>query len=262
MIKISVLGSTGRMGKALINLIKLDPALSLSGALCDVNNSSIGKPVFDDGNGPLYSSNHNDVIEAADVVIDFTLPQALALNLRSVIDHNKPLVSGVTGLSSHDLAMIKDTSISIPILHDRNMSTGMNLFMNTIIKASQSLPADYSVNIHDEHHSGKKDSPSGTAIAIGELIARERGLVFNDVARYESTKGSDIKNPHAILFSSDRIGEIIGTHTVSFTGIHDQLDYTHRALSRDLFADGAIKAALWLTDQSNGLYSIKSMLKD
>ena len=244
MTKISIFGASGRMGKALIDLIAINPNLQLVGALCSPDNANIGTLVPAVSN-IKYLADHKQVVADADVVIDFTLPHALAKNIQVAIEEGKPIVSGVTGMSSQDIDVLKEASKVIPVLYDRNMSLGMHIFMESIRHITDKLPEDYQVSILDEHHAGKKDAPSGTAIAISEIINDSRGADFHQ---------------NEIGFSSSREGEIIGTHKVTFQDDYDELIFTHRASSRNLFADGALKAALWLKDQSSGFYSIKSMI--
>ncbi len=201
-----------------------------------------------------------EALHQADVVIDFTVPDALPLWLESCADNKTPLVIGTTGHSLAQEADIHEAAKNIPILMSGNMSVGVNLLAALVEKAAQKLGDDFDIEIFEAHHRHKIDAPSGTALLLGNAAAKGRDIPLDknkEVAR-DGITGARQKG--AIGFSVLRSGGIIGDHDVSFGAEEEILTLSHRALDRSLFAKGALRAAQWLSTQAPGFYTMRDLL--
>lgn len=194
--------------------------------------------------GSLTRANAEDLaglLEDADALIDFSAAEA-SLGFAQGAGHAaKPIVIGTTGFSDAQRKKIKSLSSRAPILLSANFSLGVNVLIH-IAETAARLMRGYEASITEVHHAQKKDAPSGTALAIAEAVRR---------ARPETP---------TVAIASERAGEVVGDHTLAFTGMDDSLELTHRALSRDIFAQGALEAALWLSGQKPGFYGMRDML--
>ena len=186
----------------------------------------------------------DEMLAAADVVIDFSLPEGTELVLEAVVRHGKPLVCGVTGLNESQLALLVAASDKVPLVFDRNMSLGIAILEKSVREAAASLGADFAVHVSEVHHVHKKDAPSGTALKLGEAIAASRG---------ESGTG-------AVQFEIERRGEIPGDHEVTMTSATEKLTFAHSVTTRQVFVDGALAAAAWVIGKAPGRYSIQDVL--
>jgi 4-hydroxy-tetrahydrodipicolinate reductase len=184
------------------------------------------------------------LVEAADVVIDFSLPEGTDMVLAAAISQKKPLVCGVSGLSEAQTERLAAAGAHIPLLFDRNMSLGIAVLERSIREAAASLGPGFDIAISEVHHEHKKDAPSGTALKLGEAIAASRG---------ESGTG-------AVTFQVERRGEVPGDHEVTMRSGTETLTFAHSVTTREVFADGAIRAAQWLVDQEPGQYSMQDVL--
>ena len=185
-----------------------------------------------------------EMVAAADVVIDFSLPEGTERVLEAVVRHGKPLVCGVTGLNESQLALLVGASDQVPLVFDRNMSLGIAILEKSVREAAASLGADFAVRVSEVHHVHKKDAPSGTALKLGEAIASSRG---------ETGTG-------AVQFETERRGEIPGDHEVTMTSTTEKLTFAHSVTTRQVFVDGALAAAAWVIGKAPGRYSIQDVL--
>ena len=185
-----------------------------------------------------------DVAAGADVIVDFSLPGATTDVLQCATEHSIPLVCGVSGLDDHQVASLKSAASVIPLLFDRNMSLGIAVLQRAVASAAAALGNDFAAEIFEVHHVHKKDAPSGTALKLGEAIA---------VARGEQGTGS-------VDFAFERRGEVPGDHAVTLRSGAEKLVFSHSVTTRQVFADGALRAARWIIDQPAGLYSMQDML--
>jgi 4-hydroxy-tetrahydrodipicolinate reductase len=199
-------------------------------------------------------------LHGAQVAIDFTLPAALEANLAACRKAGTALVIGTTGLSDAQLKSIERASHEIPVVYGRNMSVGMNVFMHFVAEAATALGPDYDVEIVEAHHRHKVDAPSGTALALGESVAKARGRKLDDLAVRTRDGKIGPRVPGTIGFSVIRGGSIVGDHTVMFIGPDERLEFTHRAAERRAFALGALRAARWLAGRAPGLYTMADVL--
>jgi len=261
MLYVAVMGCTGRMGQALVRLINDNEEIQLGGALVRENNKNIGDDVGDlagiGKTGVKITDDVDLVFSECDVIIDFTPVGSTAKNLELAQKYNTKMVIGSTGLSSEDEDLIKKYSKQIAIVYSSNFSVGVNTLFSMCEKVGAVLSSDkFEIHIDETHHINKLDAPSGTALSLGKEIAKSRGDKFNDVYKYEQ----DRENQKDITFSDNREGEVIGEHTVSFNGELESLHLIHNAHNRDVFADGAIIASIWLESVKKGLYNMRDVL--
>lgn len=183
------------------------------------------------------------LIESADVLIDFSLPEGTDRVIDAVADAGIPLVCGVTGLDSGQTVRLDELAASIAVVFDRNMSRGIAVLDAVLRQVAGTLPAEFSVSVSEVHHVHKKDAPSGTALKLAEALADARGIAREDVP-----------------ISSDRRGEVPGDHEVSFSSATEQLTLSHSVTNRTVFAEGAVAAARWVVDRAPGRYSMHDVL--
>jgi len=241
MTKIAITGSNGRMGQALIEAVKLNPNVSQGSIL------NRGDDI-------------NRVLKDFDVLIDFTRPEA-TLNALSVCQSaGKAMVIGTTGFSDDALKVIDQASSDIPIVFAPNMSVGVNLTLKLLETTAKVIGTDSNIEIVEAHHRHKVDAPSGTALKMGEVIANALGRDLSECAVYGREGTEEPRDRQTIGFSSIRGGDVVGEHTVTFFMEGERVEITHKASSRMTYANGAVKASQWLTNQANGLYSMQDVL--
>jgi 4-hydroxy-tetrahydrodipicolinate reductase len=264
MIQIAVLGATGRMGQTLCRLISEAGDLQLVGAATEPGHPAIGQDVGSiAGSAPLGILVTDDAKEAVancQVAIDFTLPDALTQNLAACVSTKTALVIGTTGLSDEQQGLIEHAADSISIVYGRNMSIGINVLTELVRQASGALGADYEVEITEAHHRNKLDAPSGTALQLGETVARQRGTTLESSAVYDRHESSAPRAAGTIGFTSIRAGSIVGDHAVILAADEEIIEIKHRAMDRAAFARGALRAARWVVGQPVGLFSMNDVL--
>lgn len=264
MVKIAVLGASGRMGRAILACLEEQDDVRLSGALTDSADAALGRDAGESaGLGPLgvlLTDDRKQALHGAQVAVDFTLPRALEANVKAAVDGATPLVVGTTGLEARHMRTIEAASREIPLLYARNMSVGMNVFMELVARAAAALTADYDAEITEAHHRHKIDAPSGTALALGERIAAARGHTLEELAVRSRDGTTGPRVPETIGFSVIRGGSIVGDHSVHFIAGEEQLEFKHRAVDRAAFARGAVRAALWAAGRAPGYYSMRNVL--
>ena len=241
MTKIAITGSNGRMGRALIRAVKLNPNVSQGSIL------NRGDDI-------------NRVLKDFDVLIDFTRPEATLDALSVCQSAGKAMVIGTTGFSDDALKVIDQASSDIPIVFAPNMSVGVNLTLKLLETTAKVIGTDSNIEIVEAHHRHKVDSPSGTALKMGEVIANALGRDLSECAVYGREGTEEPRDRQTIGFSSIRGGDVVGEHTVTFFMEGERVEITHKASSRMTYANGAVKACQWLTNQANGLYSMQDVL--
>ena len=263
-LRVAILGVSGRMGGALLKAIDERAGARLVGATASPGSRWIGKDASAPHSGALrevaISSAVAVAVRDANVAIDFTLPNATATNLDAAVAAGCAVVLGTTGHDDAQRQRIFDASRQIPIVWAANTSLGVNLLMNLVELAAATLGDDYDLEIFEAHHRNKKDAPSGTALALGRAAAQGRKVALNDVAEYDRHGHSEGRRKGAIGFSVFRGGDVIGDHTVTFAGIGERVELTHKASDRMAFARGAMQAAQWLVGKPAGLYSMFDVL--
>lgn len=254
---IVIVGANGRMGKTIRDLVVNDPAWTLAGlvdhkdALASLPSATC--PVSDD-----LSSILSQVPGA--VIIDFTNPEVSLASARLAAEHGHPVVIGTTGLSETQKDELHSLAQKTPLFWSSNMSIGVNVLVKILPLLTKALGEDYDIEMVELHHNRKKDSPSGTALTLGECLADARGWSLPDV-RCSARDGIIGERPKAqIGIQAIRGGDVVGVHTVYFMGPGERIEVSHQAHSRDTFAQGALRAATWLAGQKAGkLYGMQDM---
>ena len=254
MTKVGVFGANGRVGKLIIDDLKSTENISLSSVFVRHSlNFSIDPSV-------LVTTDIKSFLNGCDIVIDFSLPEACEALLEAAIKTPKPLVIGTTGLSPHQLNLLKQASERMPILYATNMSLGVALLNKLVYQASAALDG-FNIEIVEMHHKHKKDAPSGTALTLGESCAHGRGLDLDKVRVSGRDGNIEERTEDEIAVMALRGGDIVGRHTVGFYNDGEFIELNHTATSRNTFSKGAIRAASWLADKKVGLYSISDCLE-
>lgn len=260
---IGILGANGRMGRALVTVAK-QQQLNLSAATVRAGSDLIGVDagaLAGVGNIglPLCAIN-SDSINNADIWVDFTMPEAMLTHLQLAVAANKAMVIGVTGLTDAQYQQVQAASRHIPIVWAPNMSVGVNLLLHLVQTAAKVMGQSADIEIIEAHHRFKKDAPSGTAMAIGASIAKALDRDLAEVAVYGREGITGEREQQTIGFATVRGGDIIGDHTALFADLGERLEITHKASSRNTFAQGALRAAVWLQNKQQGLYSMQQVL--
>jgi len=263
---IGIAGCLGRMGKELVKEVINNSDLEFLGGFEQPQHKDVHKKIsdlIDVDTDHIVFDDPKKIISESDVVIDFTTPQSTLQNILIASELSTPIVIGTTGLDEKVIEAINHHSKNIPILQSSNMSVGVNLLFDFVNHAASKLKdVDYDIEISESHHRHKVDAPSGTAITLGEQAAKGRKVKFNDVRELNRINLTSTRKKGSIGFAVTRGGEISGEHTVSFIGRDDRIDLIHKAHNRSIFVKGAIEAAVFLSKQKKGLYSIKDVAGD
>lgn len=222
-VRLLLIGAAGRMGKTIGDLANGDSDI------CVVGQCDLGDPI-------------EQAMKNCDVAIDFSNANSIAEICAAALQHRKPLVIGTTGHSQEQRRLIEETARSLPVVFASNFSIGVNVLFWLTGKAAEQLGGDFDVEIVETHHTMKKDAPSGTAKTLAEVLKAIK------------------KTESEIPIQSIREGDVVGEHTVIFSGPSERLQLTHRAMSREIFARGALCAAKWIVNQPSGLYSMQDVL--
>lgn len=265
MIKIAIAGCTGRMGQVLIRKILASKELSLAGGSALPGDlligSEVGTLVHQSTEGAYITSDTKQLFLEADVVVDFTAP-AYSLELAAMnAQLGKAHVCGTTGFTDAQMQQFKSYVKSSRTVWSGNMSVGVNMLAGLVEQAASRLSAeDYDIEIDEMHHRHKVDAPSGTALLLGNAAAKGRKVDLSDVRVNARSGHTGARKAGSIGFSVRRGGDVVGDHSVIFAGDGDRIEITHKASSRDIFASGALRAAVWLNDKPNGFYSMRDVL--
>lgn len=241
MINLIVSGACGKMGSRILALARQDSNFRIVGALEASGKPEIGKEIF----SRIKVTDDLDVLlTRGDILIDFTTPEATLAHLRQVVKARKTIVIGTTGFTDQQMEEIHKASSVIPLLLSPNMSVGVNQFFEMVRDVTEKIGREYKIEIAETHHVHKKDTPSGTAKKLAEMIAETLRIKVDQIP-----------------IRSIREGEVVGIHTVTFTGSQERIELTHTAESRDTFALGALRATKFVAKQKPGLYDMKDVLK-
>jgi 4-hydroxy-tetrahydrodipicolinate reductase len=263
-LRVAIFGATGRMGAALLRAVDEIPQASLVGASASAHSKWLGQDAGQPSGGPQRGvtivANPRDALANANVAIDFALPEATAANVAACVAAKSALVIGTTGFGAEVRQQIEQAARDIPIVVAANMSLGVNLLIGLTKLAAKALDEGYDIEVFEAHHRNKKDAPSGTALALGEAAAAGRGVKLSDVGVFERYGTTGARVAGSIGFSVFRGGDVVGDHTVTFAGIGERIELTHRASDRMTFARGALRAAQWIVGRPAGLYSMQDVL--
>ncbi len=264
MLNIAVTGAAGRMGRALIEACHESDSCKLSAALEHAGNSLIGSDAGDmAGLGSLDVQLVDSLAATAnnfDTLIDFTRPEVTLSNLEYCVANKKNIVIGTTGFTDEQKTHITEAAKSIGVMFAPNMSVGVNLCFKLLEIAARVMGDEVDIEVIEAHHRHKVDAPSGTAVRMGEVNADALGRDLKECAVYGREGITGERDRGTIGFETIRAGDIVGEHTVMFADIGERVEITHKASSRMTFANGAVRAALWLQDQPNGLYDMQDVL--
>jgi len=264
MIRVAVVGASGRMGLCLIKAAELAEKTSLSVAVTRSGSASLGKDAGDlAGIGAINITVQDDlskVLDQFDVLIDFTRPEPSMQYIEMCRQAGKQVIIGTTGYSDEQKEKIAVAAKDIAIVLAPNMSVGVNLSLK-LLEMTAKVMGDYTdIEVIEAHHRHKVDAPSGTALRIGEVIADTLGCDLKDCAIYGREGDTGERDRKTIGFSTIRAGDIVGELTVMFADEGERVEITHKATSRMTFANGAVRAAVWLEAQKNGLYDMQDVL--
>lgn len=264
-LSIGIIGAGGRMGLANIRAVAAHPDLVLAAAIDRAGAPVIGKDAGAlagiEPLGVTIGEDIEELIARSDAILDFTAPAASVDLARRVAGKDVTHIVGTTGCSTEDDAAITEAAkAGARIVKSGNFSLGLNLLAALVRKAAQTLDAEFDIEIVEMHHRHKVDAPSGTALILGEAAAEGRGIALADNSVRVRDGHTGAREPGAIGFATLRGGGIIGEHSVLFSSLSETITFSHSARDRALFADGALRAALWAADKPAGLYSMADVL--
>jgi 4-hydroxy-tetrahydrodipicolinate reductase len=256
-----VSGAAGRMGKRILALAAESKQFTIVAALEREDHPDLGKDAgLVAGIGELdivLQHSHNDT---ADVMIDFSLPEAAEHAIDFCIDNKVGLVIGTTGLTGDHQAMLRRAAEHIPVIYGTNMSVGMNVLFHIVGKVAAMLGEPYDIEIVEAHHRFKKDSPSGSAMSLAASICKATGRSFPDCLVHGRVGKETLRTQGTIGMHAIRAGDITGEHSVIYSTLGETVRIEHSAHNRDNFVRGALRAAIWLTGKQPGLYSMADVL--
>ena len=262
-LKIVIAGCSGRMGHVLLEGVFADSELVLHGALDRSENPHLGRDAGE-LQGKVSGIKVTDDIAAAlagaDVLVDFTRPEAIMIYLEACQKANVKMVIGTTGLTQDQKHAIEAAAKNIAVVFAPNMSVGVTLLINLVEQAAKVLNEGYDIEVVEMHHRYKVDAPSGTALRLGEAGAKGLGQRLEDCAIYAREGVTGEREAGKIGFATMRGGDVVGDHTVVLAGIGERVELTHKASSRATFAQGALRAAKFLSTKQTGLYDMQDVL--
>ncbi|MEQ8806389.1 MAG: 4-hydroxy-tetrahydrodipicolinate reductase [Rhodospirillales bacterium] len=261
---IGIVGCGGRMGRMLIETVMATADATLAGGAEQPGSPFIGQDlgllVGSETVGAVVMNDTRALFDASDVVIDFTVPAATAAHAALAFETATAMVIGTTGLTADQQTIVQGAAETAAIVQAGNMSLGVNLLVGLARQAAELLGPDYDIEVVEMHHKHKIDAPSGTALMLGKAAAEGRGL-DHDEAAVMSREGHTGPRPDgAVGYATLRGGDVVGDHTVIFAGPSERIELTHRASSREIFARGAVRAAMWCDGRGPGLYSMRDVL--
>ncbi|MDO5686584.1 MAG: 4-hydroxy-tetrahydrodipicolinate reductase [Neisseria sp.] len=262
-VRIAVNGVGGRMGRALVEAIHAAPQARLVGALEHAASPVLGQDAgaaCGIASGVTITADPAVALAQADVVIDFTRPEGCLNIMQECVARKLNMVIGTTGFDEAGKAQLTAAAEKIGMVFAPNFSVGVNLLFSLLDTAARVLNQGYDIEIIEAHHRHKVDAPSGTALRLGEVVAHALDRDLKQCAVYGREGVTGERDPNTIGFATVRGGDIMGDHTVLFAGDGERVEITHKASSRLTFANGAVRAALWLQTQANGLYDMQDVL--
>ncbi len=253
-----IMGGSGRMGGTLVRMAQSDAELNVKAVVERADRLSALENL-----DCLLSSDLDEVLPQSPraVVVEFTSPEATVEHVNICKRHGNPIVIGTTGLSQEQLALVRQAATSVPVLLAPNMSVGINVLLKVLPMLVQMLGPAYDMEMMEIHHSRKKDAPSGTALKLAECMAEARGWVYDEVKKHSRDGIIGERQEKELGVMALRGGDVVGDHTAYFFGPGERIEVTHRAHSRENFAQGALRAAKWLAKMEPGrLYGIGDTL--
>jgi 4-hydroxy-tetrahydrodipicolinate reductase len=262
-IRIAIAGASGRMGRMLIEAVLGAEGVVLGAAFDRPGTPFIGRDAGEmagANTGVAIRDDARAAIGAADCVIDFTRPEGTLEHLALARELGKAMVIGTTGFDARGKAAIAEAACSVPVVFAPNMAVGVNAVFKLLEVAARILSEGYDVEVIEAHHRFKVDAPSGTALRMGEVVARELGRDLDACAIYGREGHTGERRPETIGFSTIRGGDVVGDHTVLFAGIGERIEITHKSGSRMPYALGALRAVRFLQGRGSGLFDMQDVL--
>jgi len=264
MTRIAITGAAGRMGRSLLQACHETEGAQVTVALEHPDSTLLGSDAGElagiGSTGVRVGADLDAVIEDFDVLIDFTRPEPALHKLAACREAGRRMVIGTTGFSAEQKAQIVSAAHAIPLVFAPNMSVGVNLCLKLLDMAARVLGDEVDIEIIEAHHRHKVDAPSGTALRMGEVVAAALGRDLAACAVYGREGHTGERARSTIGFETIRAGDIVGDHTVLFAGTGERIEISHKASSRMTFANGAVRAAIWLMAQPAGLYDMQDVL--
>jgi len=262
-LRIAIAGASGRMGRMLVEAVLDASDCALSGALDVAGSPALGQDAgafLGRATGVAVTDDLDGVLAASQVLIDFTRPEGTLRHLQACAARGVALVIGTTGFSAEQKAQIGALAQKTAVFLSPNMSVGVNVVMRLLEQAAKAFSHGYDIEIIEAHHRNKIDAPSGTALAMGEVVAKALGRNLADNAVFGREGVTGVRDPSTIGFATVRGGDIIGDHTVLFAGIGERIEITHKSSSRATYAQGSLRAARYLAHSGPGLYDMNDVL--
>jgi len=261
--RVAIAGSSGRMGRALLEALAQSPDFRLKAALERADSPFLGRDageIVGSPSGVRIDADVDAALDGCDVLVDFTRPEGTLHHVDSCVRHRVRMVVGTTGFNPEQRLRIEAAARHIAIVMAPNMSVGVNLVFRLLETAARVLADGYDIEIIEAHHRHKVDAPSGTALRMGEVIATTLGRDLKLHAVYGREGVTGERKAATIGFATVRGGDIVGDHTALFAGIGERVEITHKASSRATFALGALRAARFLADKKSGLFDMQDVL--
>jgi 4-hydroxy-tetrahydrodipicolinate reductase len=260
---LAVFGITGRMGQCLVRAVREGSQFRLCGAVASPASSRLGQDAAAEGesSGILITADSAAALKHAAVALDFSASPAVAAHAQACAKAGVPLLVGATGIDAPSHAELKRAAQEIAVLIAPNTSVAVAMLHQLVAAATLGLGSAFEVEISEAHHRMKRDAPSGTALSLGEVVARARGQSLSDVGIFGRHGLGAPRSPSGIGFAVLRAGDIVGEHTVTFAAAGERLEIGHKASDRMIFARGALQAAAWLAGRPAGLYGMQDVLK-
>ena len=262
-LRVAVAGTTGRMGQMLIEAVRTAGDCALAGALDREGSPALGQDAGGFAgwaSGVAGTADLDAGLQGAQVLIDFTRPEATMVHLAACRRHGVALVIGTTGFSEAQKAEIAAAAQDIAIVMAPNMSVGVNVTLKLLEMAARALSTGYDIEVIEAHHRHKVDAPSGTALQMGEVIAAALGRELKDCAVYERYGHTGERDPSTIGFATIRGGDIVGDHTVLFAGTGERIEISHKSSNRQGYAQGSLRAVRFLAGKRSGLFDMADVL--
>jgi 4-hydroxy-tetrahydrodipicolinate reductase len=261
--KIAIAGASGRMGRMLIETVLNESDAELVGALDRPGAPELGQDAgafLGKTTGVVLTDDIERVFADADFLIDFTRPEGTLVHLEAAVRHNVKMIVGTTGFDDAQKAQLRAAGEKIAIVFAPNMSIGVNVTLKLLEFAAKQFAQGYDIEIVEAHHRHKVDAPSGTALAMGEVVAKALGRDLKDCAVYGREGVTGERDPSTIGFAAIRGGDIVGDHTVLFAGIGERIEITHKSANRLSYAQGALRAARFLASRDTGFFDMQDVL--
>ena len=262
-LRIAVAGASGRMGRMLIDAVAHADDMLLAGALDIAASPAIGQDAgafLGQPQGVAITADLDLALAGADVLIDFTRPEGTLAHLAACRRQGVKAVVGTTGFSADQKAEIEDHARHLAVMMAPNMSVGVNVMLKLLDMAARAMNKGFDIEVIEAHHRHKVDAPSGTALQMGEVLAKALGRSLADCAVYAREGVTGERDPSSIGFATIRGGDIVGDHTVLFAGTGERIEITHKSASRITYAQGSLRAARFLSTRAVGLFGMDDVL--